>query len=251
MTLRNPVVFAVLALFALSAAPIATADGKTADGTVIAKVRYRDSGGDLQPLEGVEVFLFDGEAHYACTDAAGRATFTGVEPDVNLMSATGPAISGMDCANPEFVNPDTGKRMFAVFWDNHHGVVMWDNFQVGSGETTTINYKTRTPRNQAKVCGGFPTTIVGTNGADVIAGTPGDDVIDGRGGNDAIDGAGGNDFICGGNGRDRLYGGDGNDWLFGEAGKDRLFGEGGDDVLNGGALSDKCQTGEVLYLCES
>ena len=235
---------------ALSAVPAASADTKAGTGTVVATVRYRDSGGDLQPLAGVEVFLWDGEANYACTDADGKATFLGVEAGVNLISATGPAVSEMGCTNSEFLNPETGKRMFAVFWKNHHGVRAFDNFQVGAGEQKSIKFTARTPSNQTKVCGGMLTTIVGTNGVDVIQGTTGDDVIDGRRGNDVIDGNGGNDIICGGPGRDRLYGGTGDDWLFGEAGKDRLFGEAGHDVLNGGPLADRCRTGELLFSCE-
>ena len=245
-------VVGMLALALPAVAPAATDGVRANDGTVIAKVQYRDAAGSLQPLADVEVFLWDGAARYACTDADGEAEFSDVAAGVDLMSATGVGGgSGLNCANSEFLNPETGRRMLNVFWDDHHGVRVFDNFQVGADEQTTITYTVRTPSNQKTVCGGMVTTIVGTNGADVIQGTPGDDVIDGRGGNDVIDGNGGNDNICGGNGRDRLYGDDGDDWLFGERGKDRLFGESGDDLLFGGPLADRCRTGEFLFSCES
>ena len=250
-TVRTRVVVVVLALMALSAVPAASADTKADTGTVVATVRYRDSGGDLQPLADVEVFLWDGAVHYLCTDADGKATFLGVEAGVDLIAATAPAVSEMGCTNSEFLNPETGERMFAVFWKNHHGALEFDNFQVGAGEQKSIKFTARTPSDQTTVCGGMLTTIVGTNGLDVIQGTTGDDVIDGRGGNDVIYGKGGHDIICGGSGRDRLYGGPGDDWLLGEAGRDRLFGEAGDDVLHGGLLADRCRTGELLFSCES
>jgi hypothetical protein len=60
-------------------------------------------------------------------------------------------------------------------------------------------------------CNGLPSTIVGTDGDDVLIGTPGDDVIVGLGGNDTILGRGGRDVICGGEGDDFINGGPGND----------------------------------------
>ena len=226
---------------ALPAVAPAASPGPRANGTVIAEVQYRDTAGSLQPLAGVEVFLSDGAAHYACTDATGTATFSGVASNTDLISATGFGVSDLNCANAEFLNPETGRRMFSVFWNNHHGVSVFDNFQVGSNEQTTITFNVRTPANQTTVCGGRVTTIVGTNGPDVI---------DGRGGNDVINGMGGNDFICGGNGRDTLHGDDGNDCVFGERGKDRLFGDALHDFLFGGPRADRCRTGEFLNSCE-
>jgi Ca2+-binding RTX toxin-like protein len=122
-----------------------------------------------------------------------------------------------------------------------------------------------------------PTTIVGTNEADLLVGTPGDDVIVGLGGRDVIAGKDGNDLLCGGRGSDlvsgnggddfvRLSGGSGNDTLGSpvdvdvEVGNDRLLGVPGDDGLDGGpgfdrlngqAGVDSCVNGEVLVSCEA
>ena len=243
------IMFGIFTLVVPAVAPAASHDLR-ATGTVVAKVQFRDAAGALQPLADVEVFLWDGAPHYACTNEAGKATFSSITPGVDLVSATGIGVSALGCANSEFVNPDTGKRMYTVFWNGHHGVAEFDHFQVTAGQQTTIRFKVKTPK-QTKVCGGMITTMVGTNGPDNLEGTEGDDVIDGRGGVDVIEGNGGNDIICGGNGGDTLRGGDGDDQLFGEAGKDQLFGEAGDDILFGGLLADSCKTGETLYSCES
>ena len=102
------------------------------------------------------------------------------------------------------------------------------------------------------MCAGFPATIVGTEGDDVLFGTDGNDVISGLDGRDIIFGFGGRDILCGDGGRDRLdggrqsdlllggengdllKGGTGADFLFGEQGNDRLIGGNGDDELDGG-----------------
>jgi Ca2+-binding RTX toxin-like protein len=83
-------------------------------------------------------------------------------------------------------------------------------------------------------CAGVLTTIVGTEGDDVLTGTDGNDVIAALGGNDIVYGLGGNDIICGGSGDDVLFGGDGNDVLLGELGNNVLRGENGNDILVGG-----------------
>ena len=241
---------AVLALPTI--APAAPSARGLASGTVIAKVQFRDAAGTLQPLADVEVFLLAGPAGamYACTNAKGKATFQNVPANEDLLSATGVGLSAENCANREFLNPDTGKKMFNVFYKQHHGVVEFDSFQVAPGETTTIRFKTKTPKNQKKVCGGMMVTRLGTSAGETINGTPGNDVINALAGNDTVNGMGGNDIICSGRGADKLYGGDDDDWLFGEGGKDRLYGEAGFDHLFGGPATDRCYTGEKLYSCE-
>lgn len=250
---RRPAIGFVLtaaALLLLAAAPAGSIEAR-ADGTVITKVRYRDSSGTAMPLAGVEVFLWDaGEARYACTDAHGKARFDGVTSDIDLWAATGVAVSGLGCANGEFLNPETNRPMYAVLWRNHHGTGGLDDFQVGSGETTRIKFRTRTPEKSKKVCVGFKVTIMGTPADDVLVGTGGRDVINGRGGDDVIMGMAGDDLICGELGHDELWGDEGDDWLHGGAGNDDLFGGPGVDRLDGAIGIDKCKTGEDLISCE-
>ncbi len=87
-------------------------------------------------------------------------------------------------------------------------------------------------------CAGVATTIIGTEGPDIINGTAGNDVIQALGGNDTVYGFGGNDRICGGVGDDVLVGGEGNDALYGEIGTNVLRGENGADYLYGGTGVD-------------
>jgi hypothetical protein len=91
---------------------------------------------------------------------------------------------------------------------------------------------------QDTTCNGWPATITGTEGHDVIDGTAGDDVIVGFGGNDKINGKGGNDIICGNAGDDDLLGGPGNDVAFGGDGADHIFGGTGNDTLKGDTGND-------------
>lgn len=98
----------------------------------------------------------------------------------------------------------------------------------------------------ANLCDGRATTIVGTNGPDVLHGTPENDVIAGLGGDDQIFGGGGDDVICGDNGADRLRGDVGDDVLF--AGKarwvDKRAGSGyRPDWLDGGPGDDTLEIG--------
>lgn len=106
-------------------------------------------------------------------------------------------------------------------------------------------------------CNGFPATIVGTEGDDIIFGTNRRDVIVGLGGNDVIYGEIGPDIICGGEGDDELRGGRDNDYLsggpgndvirggrhndivFGDDDNDIIFGNNGRDILNGGDGEDQ------------
>jgi Ca2+-binding RTX toxin-like protein len=92
-------------------------------------------------------------------------------------------------------------------------------------------------------CAGVATTIIGTEGADVIRGTDRRDVISGEGGRDRIYGLGGNDLICGGDGGDRIEGGRGNDVILGLDDVDRLYGGGGDDRVFGGNSGDHVHGG--------
>ena len=69
---------------------------------------------------------------------------------------------------------------------------------------------------QSTYCYGYPATIVGTSGDDILLGTANRDVIVGLGGRDYVEGRGGNDVICGGDGIDSLHGGSGNDWISGD-----------------------------------
>jgi len=242
------------ALLLASAAPAASIDPKAdTTGTVIAKVKYTDPYGNVMPLPGVEVFLWNnGSPMYGCTDAKGKVTFENVQSNVNLFSATGPGVSYLDCPNKYFLRPDDGKKMLLVVWDNHHGHGPYDTFQVGIGETMIIKFKVRTPDKQWKVCAAHLTTIKGSQDDDILYGTPGDDVINALGGNDIVYGGDGRDVICGGNGRDRLYGQGGDDFLFGENGKDRLYGgPGTDDVADGGDKADKCKSSENYVSCET
>lgn len=75
------------------------------------------------------------------------------------------------------------------------------------------------------LCGGLPTTLLGTPLNDLLIGTTGDDVIAGLGGSDVIYGLEGNDRLCGGDDNDLLLGRAGNDLLDGGPGLDSaLFG---------------------------
>jgi len=247
------IVLTVIALIVAAAAPAASIDPKAAPGTVIAKVKYTDPDGNVLPLVGVEVFLWNaGSPLYGCTNAKGKVTFQEVVVGADLRAATGVGVSQADCANKDFLRPDDGKKMFLVVWDNHIGSGPYDTFQVAGGETKIIRFKVRTPDKQWKVCGGFRTTIKGSNGPDILYGTTGNDVINALGGDDVVYGDDGEDVICGGDGKDKLYGQGDNDWLLGENGKDRLFGNGGTlDRLDGGNQSDRCKTGEILISCET
>ncbi|MGH7804631.1 MAG: GDSL-type esterase/lipase family protein [Candidatus Binatia bacterium] len=88
------------------------------------------------------------------------------------------------------------------------------------------------------LCHGFPVTMYGTFGDDVLVGTPGPDVIHGLKGNDHISGLAGDDVICGSGGDDFVDGGDGNDYVNGGKGNDVVEGSSGVDDCKGGAGID-------------
>lgn len=111
---------------------------------------------------------------------------------------------------------------------------------------------------EAVDCKGWPATIVGTEGDDVLNGTDGADVIVGLGGDDIINGGKGHDIICGNKGKDvirgnmgsdRIFGGYGADEISGGRGNDRIRGQAGDDSIWGGVNSDVC-IGESESSCE-
>ena len=82
------------------------------------------------------------------------------------------------------------------------------------------------------------TTIVGTDGADIIVGTPYADIIDALCGDDIVLAREGDDVIFGGDGNDRIVAGDGNDVVYAGAGDDVVFGGGGNDIVFGGTGND-------------
>jgi Ca2+-binding RTX toxin-like protein len=104
--------------------------------------------------------------------------------------------------------------------------------------------------NDATLLCQLSSSIVGTEGPDLLVGTPGADVICGLGGHDQITGLGGDDLVFGGQGNDVLEGGDGADSLYGENGDDSLFGQGEPDALVGGQGNDHLYGGtgnDVLH----
>ena len=244
-----------------------------APGTVEVKVKYFVDGQpavstDKAPLEGVEVFLWASGGHNACTDANGVATFEGITPGPGMFAVTGPAgVLFDECSNPFFLNPDNDDKMTSVFYMKHHGVRIWETFELGAGEELTIKFTAKTPNGQKKICGGLFATILGTGQPEELGGTEDGDVIVGKGGADLIFGHGGDDVICGGKVGDEIHGGDGNDWIRGGLGADTIFGDDGDDTmfgdekndtLDGGSGNDKAVggdgnddcTAETVVACE-
>ena len=253
-TARGRSRFAILvSLLTLLLMGVVSTSSAAGTGSVIARVQY-PLGTRYLPLPGVEVFLWDGAApHFGCTNANGVVVFENLPAGGGYIAATG--ASGSNCANGEFREPGTNLKMYAVFYNNHHGERDFDPFALAAGQTREILFRTvRPPANQNLVCGGLKATIVGTAAGEVLVGTPEDDVISGGGGRDTIKGLGGDDSLCGGGGRDRLVGGTGNDMLFGEGGNESggnrgLFGGPGNDVAYGGAGDDTC-VAETARDCE-
>lgn len=249
-------VVAAVALLVAAFGPVALGDTtqRAPTGTVVAKVWYRTPGKAKAPLVGVPVWVLDTEtitAWRGCTNAKGIVRFTEVSANVDLLASVEPEYGDGECSNSLLLNPDNGKQMLAVGWNNHHGDVSvdWDTFQVDRDGKTRIKFKLKTPRNQKRICVGWLATWVGTRGPDTYVGTRDRDIVNALGGNDVIRGKGGADIICGGNGKDRLFGNAGIDFLFGQGGKDKLFGGGGVDFLFGGTHRDKC-VGENVFECE-
>lgn len=104
---------------------------------------------------------------------------------------------------------------------------------------------------------GVPTTVVGTDGPNLID-VFGPASIRGRGGDDVITTHQGDDHVLGGRGDDSMNGGEGDDTLAGGPGADDLRGSPGDDTLDGGpeldtihggAGTDTCTNGEIVTSC--
>lgn len=231
----------LLVVLLMSTAASSSAAGT---GTINAQVSYGNSAGAfLGDLGNVEVFLWTGTPHYACTDSGGFASFTGIPAGGPYFMVTGVSISSLHCANGEFLKPGTSLKMYNV---SQSGI------NLAAGRTLIVPLRAGPPpADQTNVCGGVVPTIKGTAGPDTLVGTSGNDVISGGGGNDTITGLGGNDWLCGGPGSDRLVGGAGNDYLFGEGGSDSggtrgLFGGPGTDIAYGGAGIDTCQAETAL-----
>jgi Ca2+-binding RTX toxin-like protein len=257
---RRSGLLAVGLLLVLIVAGTASSGSALEMGTIKAKVQYPDGAGVFHPLAGVEVIVTDGNPDHntlACTNANGVATFH-IPAGSGIMAATGPSLSSKQCANGEFLEPGTGLKLYAVYYKQHHGVAIWDTFELAPGQTLTIQFKTRRPpADQNLVCGGHIPTILGTAGPDTLVGTAAADIISGGGGNDVIKGLGNAtgdihfDILCGGPGRDRILGGAGDDALFGEADDDGggtrgLFGGEGSDVAYGGTGTDTCDAERAL-----
>ena len=251
---------------------VATAPGvgssERATTRVRVTVKYKSDSGKNRALPGVEVFLFDGGvARHACTSARGIATFTEVTPGGGHLSATGVSVDVDNlCDNAEFTNPENGRKMLSVFYNDHHGVQTFDSFDVAEGSTKRIRYDVTTPARfqQKRICFGLWATKWGNNGSNRLVGTNGPDIIQGNGGHDRILGRGGDDILCGGGGVDRIEGGGGDDLLFGESGSDKpkfthilrptrgkggLYGDLGNDTAFGGSGTDKCRS-ETKAGCE-
>lgn len=73
-------------------------------------------------------------------------------------------------------------------------------------------------------CDGYPVTLAGSNGDDILVGTSAPDVIFAGNGHDTIYGLAGNDIICAGNGNDLIVTGAGLDIAFGDNGFDSFEG---------------------------
>ena len=254
-SLRLPVLSLAVLMLAALAVPLAAADDaepRVAPAKLVVTVYYKTPTGKA-PLPDVEVFaLIDGTSYYGCTNANGKVAF----PDVGLGSvwlkalATGPSVNQPRCANTLFLNPDTGRPMFAVFYKNHQGLRLTDSVELSSGRNA-LKLVAKTPPSARRLCAGLKVTHQGTTGDDLLIGSPANDVINGRGGDDTIDGLAGNDVICGGPGADTISGGPEDDAIWGEGGPDDLDGNSGEDWADGGPGMDACANFGAQFSCET
>lgn len=251
------------ALLAASAVPFAAADdtsaGARAEPTkLVVSVYYKTDAGK-SPLAGVEVFaLVGGVPMYRCTNANGKAVFDNLiwGSTVSVL-ATGPSVNTPKCANRDFLNPDNGKQMFAVFFKNHQGVRITDPIVLDTWRQA-VKLVAKTPYNQRRICFGFKVTILGTRGDDVLLGTVGPDYVNLRGGDDTFSALNGDDVVCGGPGDDVIYGGYDSDFLIGGGGADTLHGNAPENLINpadfdtlfGGPGMDTCIMGHNTDSCE-
>lgn len=254
----------VLALLVAAALPVAagedggaadpagvTADEKANTVKLVVKVLFKKENGKRKPLRNAEVFAFvDGVLYYACTNKKGRAVFKNLPAGGTVHAlATGPALSDAGCKNRKFKNPSTKKLMYSVYYDNHHGVRVFDSFDLPADGKKVVKFKPRDAKKRKKICAGLKVTIVGTWGDDNISGTPDPDVINALGGDDVVEALCGEDVVCAGAGDDEVYGDNDNDWIFGERGDDYLEGNAGDDAIDGGPGTDECFA-EAEVRCE-
>lgn len=255
-TLVLPIVAGLLVAAALPVA--AGGDGYPTDTKadtvkMIVWVYYKTDSGKA-PLPDVEVFAFvDGTPWYVCSNADGKAVFKDLPAGGHVaVMAMGPALGNAGCQNSAFLNPDSGEKMFTVFYDRHYGVRVIDAFDLPQTGKDTRKMVAKTTTKPNKLCMGMRTTPghVGTRKADVIVGTAGDDVINARGGDDQVNAGDGNDWVCGGPGEDDLYGEAGFDDLYGEGQRDYLDGGADGDSLWGGKGWDTCTNGAVYFSCE-
>ncbi|MEO1975832.1 MAG: M10 family metallopeptidase [Paracoccaceae bacterium] len=97
---------------------------------------------------------------------------------------------------------------------------------------------------------GTPSTVIGTEGNDILAGDTGPDALYGYLGNDFLDGLEGSDTLYGGAGNDSLLGRTGNDVVYGGSDHDNIALHDGDDYAEGGLGSDSLGGGvgnDTLY----
>lgn len=263
----------------LAAVPVAAGAGaprQDETGTVRAVVSYRDATGNRVRLAGVEVLLLEvtpaveptpspkvtltarhmgpilhpgGYERYACTNASGVAVFPNLSTATVYWAVTGVGHPGV-CANAEFLNPSTGRKMLSVDSNGVYGGGEYAPFAVAPGEVTTIHMFARSPRQQQEICAGFYVTLPGTPGDDVIVGTAGPDVISAGEGNDQVHAEGGWDVVCAGRGNDVVYGGIDPDMVFGDEGRDLIKTQSGVDWAFGGTGTDTCRDAELTAGCE-
>jgi WD40 repeat protein len=184
-----------------------------------------------------------------------------------------PGSGGLDATHNIVFGPDADLYVSGILnnavkrYDGTTGAFVGDFVTPGSGGLRGSSGLTFQVQARLAVCSGRSSTIVGTDGNDLLVGTPGDDVIAGLAGNDGIRGLDGNDVVCagagddiveGGGGRDVIFGQSGNDLLDGGAGADQVIGDKGDDILlgssgpdelYGGSGDDRLQGGSGSDLC--
>lgn len=175
----------------------------------------------------------------------GTVTVAGATLDLSLLAAFEPRF-GQSYTIVDNDGADAVVGTFAGYADGAvfmlGGRLMTITYQGGDGNDIVVS---KTPP---------PTTIVGTEKADLIdathtvAGQPlptsDEDLITGLGGGDIINALGGSDEVRGGHGRDTVHGDDGNDWIAGGKGKDALHGDAGADTLKGGKGGDVLRGGD-------